>query len=39
VLRYWEGDIRRSPQAVADRLQETLATYVTAPLASGESTK
>lgn len=39
VLRYWEGDIRRSPQAVADRLQETLATYVTRPLSSEESTK
>jgi DNA mismatch endonuclease (patch repair protein) len=39
VLRYWESDIRRSPQAVADRLQETLATYVTQPLSSGESTK
>jgi DNA mismatch endonuclease (patch repair protein) len=39
VLRYWEGDIRRSPQAVADRLQETLATYVARPLSSGESNK
>ena len=39
VLRYWEGDIRRSPQAVADRLQETLATYVTQPLSPGESSK
>jgi DNA mismatch endonuclease (patch repair protein) len=37
VLRYWEGDIRRSPQAVADRLQETLATYVARPLSPRES--
>lgn len=28
VLRYWEGDIRRSPEAVANRIEEALAAYV-----------
>ena len=39
VLRYWETDIRRSPQAVADQLQETLASYMTEALRPEEFTR
>ena len=37
VVRYWESDIRSSPRAVADRLQETLAIYSAQSLSQGES--
>jgi DNA mismatch endonuclease (patch repair protein) len=39
VLRYWESDIRRSPQAVANRLQETLAVYLAERRLPAESNK
>jgi DNA mismatch endonuclease, patch repair protein len=39
VLRYWESDIRRSPQAIADQLQETLAAYAAETPCPGESTR
>lgn len=39
VLRYWESDIRRSPQAISDQLQETLAAYAAETPCPGESTR
>jgi DNA mismatch endonuclease (patch repair protein) len=39
VLRYWESDIRRSPQAIVDQLQETFATYTAETLCPREPTR